>query len=264
MFTYVYWIGFAVSVILGLAPIVNVVSIYLSTLHLIVSLSHMLLLALLGFSHVKKNARDNLDVGSRIATMGYLHTLLGVTSALIVVGQLEADVQAVITVDEIRKLLMPVGSALTTSIVGWAVGKELQRDSWGMRIAEAVNPDLDASLQDLVGYLRAWGKGIQEANEQTKKSVYNYCYQLEESARKLSVVEFRSAEVLDNLNIALASIGDSSGLGVALSRLTAEVRKAVDESSKLPSNLDTLNEKVAGLVIVLNSMDELVAKMNRL
>jgi hypothetical protein len=232
-----------------------------SEMHLIVSLGHMVVLSVLGVLHVKRVPQDNLDIGSRIATMGYLHTLLGITSALIVVGQLNMNTESATMMDEIRKMLMPIGSALTTSIIGWAIGKELQRDNWGDDKTDLDMSELDIALKDLVRYLQAWSLNIDEASDRTKVSIDAFCMNLENSSKKLSEVELKSSDALGRLNGLLSGMDGKEGVDSTVRHFVSDMKKSIEESSKLPDNLGDVNTKMGELLMVMKSMDALIARM---
>jgi len=54
-------------------------------------IQHMVLLVVLGFLSIKERA-DNIEVASRVATMGYLHTLIGTAVALVLTAKYGSEV----------------------------------------------------------------------------------------------------------------------------------------------------------------------------
>ncbi len=79
---------------------------------LIFSISHVLILAAIGFRSKKT---DKVFAGSKVQTAGYLHTLL----AFVLIF---AQVKETLSIDAI---FHPMGAALITSILGWFLGGEL-------------------------------------------------------------------------------------------------------------------------------------------
>lgn len=78
---------------------------------LIVSVSHIFILSLYSYFFVKKNR--SLIVGTKIQTAGYLHTLIGFIVAVIRLQKGGI---------ELEQIFMPIGSALSTSLLGWWLG----------------------------------------------------------------------------------------------------------------------------------------------
>jgi hypothetical protein len=90
----------------------------LSAAVLYLALSHMAVLVVLGFT--LREPRERRSAGARIGTAGYLHTLIGFTSALFQIRPEGFTFAA---------LLAPLGAAVGTSILGWFFGGELAGDA---------------------------------------------------------------------------------------------------------------------------------------
>ena len=78
-FDWVWWIGFIGAVVLVFITKLGVMTNWAV---LIYGVTHMTLLTLLGLKAVHKG-KSNMDIGHRISTMGYLHTFIGTSVALI-------------------------------------------------------------------------------------------------------------------------------------------------------------------------------------
>ena len=83
-------------------------------------IGHLFLLVYLGYKI--KIPSDRMYAGERIQTAGYLHTLIGFSFALILLGTGNIELSQL---DNLQQLLLPMGSALGTSIIGWLFGGEI-------------------------------------------------------------------------------------------------------------------------------------------
>ena len=98
---------------------------------------HLICLVILGIA--SKSPSLKLYAGERIQTAGYLHTLIGFSVAIGLVGT------KTITINNVQELLTPMSSALWTSIIGWLCGSEIaaQGNELGERaqinVAESLN-----------------------------------------------------------------------------------------------------------------------------
>ena len=131
LFSVIWWVGFVIAIMLmiGLYADIEFIRKYAGSLFLLIGIQHMVLLVVLGFFAIKERA-DNIEVASRIATMGYLHTLIGTAVALILTAQYGSEV-----IEHVENIIAPIGSSLLTSIIGWAFGKELERDKYRLKIS---------------------------------------------------------------------------------------------------------------------------------
>ncbi len=84
---------------------------------LIEGILHILFLSIWGFS--SKSSSFKIFAGERIQTAGYLHTLIGFSVAITLLGTGSISIEAKET------WLAPMGSALVTSILGWLLGGEI-------------------------------------------------------------------------------------------------------------------------------------------
>lgn len=81
---------------------------------------HLIRLVYLGYKI--KRPSERMYAGERIQTAGYLHTLMGFSVAISLLGTGHIEVAQL---DNLQKLLLPMGSALLTSIIGWLFGSEI-------------------------------------------------------------------------------------------------------------------------------------------
>ena len=150
-FDWIWWIGFFIAIVSAILLTTNDEFITFITAHqsiiLLFGIGHMLILTLFGMLAIKNKA-SNLDVGSRISTMGYLHTLIGTTVALILVSSNNSEGSADI-LKQMDLIITPIGSALITSIIGWAVGTEMERPIHGIRESTTVDGALGGLIEDI-------------------------------------------------------------------------------------------------------------------
>lgn len=168
IFSITWWFGFVLAVLLMITLYFKVSFIYSlgEDIFLIVGLSHMFLLILTGFYSIySKDVIDNIEVSSRISTMGYLHTLIGTSVALIYMSQTkEAEL-----FESMAKIISPIGSALITSIMGWAFGKEIERDRY--RFLTSKEQDIEQSLEYLADKIRVAGLNLEATSLTWQKSI---------------------------------------------------------------------------------------------
>lgn len=168
IFSITWWFGFVLAVLLMITLYFKVSFIYSlgEDIFLIVGLSHMFLLILTGFYSIySEDVIDNIEVSSRISTMGYLHTLIGTSVALIYMSQTkEAEL-----FESMAKIISPIGSALITSIIGWAFGKEIERDRY--RFLTSKEQDIEQSLEYLADKIRVAGLNLEATSLTWQKSI---------------------------------------------------------------------------------------------
>lgn len=116
---YVYALGLCGAVILAFtgggvfAPLRDLTGDLTSALKFY-GIAHMLLLLALG---LKVSRPSKPLAGAKIQTAGYLHTLIGFVAALLVFNSDDAK--------SLSTLMVLLGVALFTSIIGWAFGSEI-------------------------------------------------------------------------------------------------------------------------------------------
>ncbi len=116
---------------------------------LVVGLAHLLLLVVWGLFFLPRSLKAG--AGERVQTAGYLHTLIGFAAALLSLERGDVDLVGV---------LYPLGSALSTSIIGWLLGGEIV--SLG---ANAERRTLDTEYQQVARELAAFGEALQQVHD---------------------------------------------------------------------------------------------------
>ncbi|MEO0946620.1 MAG: hypothetical protein AAFY11_00445 [Cyanobacteria bacterium J06641_5] len=109
-------IGFSLFYVFGVVVgvVVALTDLFPSEFLLVVGLTHLLLLVIWGLLLLPRSLKQ--AAGERVQTAGYLHTLIGFAAALLSLERGDVELTAV---------LYPLGSALSTSIIGWLLGGEI-------------------------------------------------------------------------------------------------------------------------------------------
>jgi len=168
-FTLIYGVG----IILGM--VIAISQIFPTEILLIEGLSHLLVLVVWGFFFLPQSLKE--EAGNRIQTAGYLHTLIGFASALILLGG------SSLNQGELNEVLYPLGSALSTSIVGWLLGGEIS--SLGENYEKK---RVKSEFQELVDEINGFTEAVQEIHSaylSTMTQVYRSYRQLQEEQENL-------------------------------------------------------------------------------
>lgn len=168
-FTFIYVVG----IILGM--VIAISQFFSNEILLIQGLSHLLILVIWGFFFIPQSLKE--EAGNRIQTAGYLHTLIGFASALILLGNSAFDQGA------LNEVLYPLGSALSTSIVGWLLGGEIS--SLGENYEKKI---VRSEFQRLIDEIKEFTGAIQEIHStylSTMTQVYRSYRQLQEEQERL-------------------------------------------------------------------------------
>lgn len=106
------------------------------------SVSHMILLIFLGY---RMPVTIRHIPGERVQTAGYLHTLIGFSTALLNVTSQDFV---------IGDIMGPIGSALLTSILGWFVGGEFSSHKSSEGVL-GIKDDMDKLALEITGFAHA-------------------------------------------------------------------------------------------------------------
>jgi len=177
-FTLVWWIGFLIAVGLMVWFYIDTDSIPYKNTFLIMGLTHMFLLVIIGFIVISKQLEDNIEVASRISTMGYLHTLIGTSIALIQMASISGNISG-----HLKEILIPIGSALLTSIIGWAFAKEMERDRY--RFIPSSKEEVDNALDFLATKIRKVAINLEATSVGWEKSIDHTINKLITSTERL-------------------------------------------------------------------------------
>jgi archaellum component FlaC len=181
LFSVVWWLGFviAVGLMLGLYANIAFIERYVGVLFLAVGIQHMVLLVILGFLSIVQERDDNIEVGNRVSTMGYLHTLIGTSVALIMTSKF-GGAEMIAHIDAI---IAPIGSALITSIIGWAFGKEMERERYRFKLSST--EESDNALEFLAQKVTNAGLKIEKSSNLWVENIEKSTNQLISSSKRL-------------------------------------------------------------------------------
>ncbi len=183
VFKLLYIAGIIIATVFAFRQVITKViplEFFLSAIHKIpgellgISLLHMTCIIIVGLFTKKQ---DKAIVGENIQTAGYLHTLIGFSAAIIA---LREDGQKGF---EIGRMLIPLASALSTSIIGWFIGSEIER--WG------TSEDIQTRLVEVEEELKLFTRKFRIA--------YGiYIDTINDSAQKFHEIHANYAESVDN------------------------------------------------------------------
>ena len=182
LFSVIWWFGFAIAIglLMGLYADISFIKEHAGGLFLLVGMQHMVVLVVLGFFAIKDRA-DNVEVGSRIATMGYLHTLIGTSVALILTAKYGSDV-----IEHVENIIAPIGSSLLTSIVGWAFGKEMELEKYRFKIS--TEEQTSNSLEFLAQKVIQSAKIIESSSQVWAETISKNTEQVNTTAKQLDEI----------------------------------------------------------------------------
>jgi len=168
-FTVIYVLGIILGIVIAISQLVA--TEYL----LIVGLTHLLILVVWGFFWIPRSLKE--QVGNRIQTAGYLHTLIGFASALILLGTSDFDS------GQFNDILYPLGSALSTSIVGWLLGGEISSlgENYQQQMVRSEFQQLTEEIKAFTGTI----KEIHNAYVNTMTDLHNNYSQLQNEQEQL-------------------------------------------------------------------------------
>jgi methyl-accepting chemotaxis protein len=244
-FTLIYVSG----IILGM--VIAISQVFSTEILLLAGLSHLLILVILGFFFVPLPLKE--EAGNRIQTAGYLHTLIGFASALILLGSTTFDQ------GDLNEILYPLGSALSTSIVGWLLGGEIS--SLGENYEKKL---VRSEFQQLIEEIQEFTGAIQEIHSNylsTMTQVYRSYRQLEDEQENLlkkhQTIQYQIMEETQNFHQQLLQTNTQASeeinqlfaqsterlqaLETLFSRTTEEMKKLepiLDSFSQLKTNSD--------------------------
>ncbi|MHA7831799.1 MAG: hypothetical protein ACX93O_11925 [Flagellimonas sp.] len=186
---------------------------------LIVSVSHVLILSAYSFFGIRKNR--SLIVGSKIQTVGYLHTLIGFIVAVI---RLQKGGIA------LEQIFMPIGSALSTSLLGWWLGgiiTDTDAASSELKIkteAEKLAAELSGFSAIIRDIQERYIKSLKEASDQievvTKKQASMYL----SADKTVSQLKANSEKIVNNLLEVIDPVEDAvSSISATLQKTSKDV-----------------------------------------
>ena len=235
LFSVVWWLGFAIAValMLGLYVGVGFIEKYVETIFMAIGIQHMVLLVGLGFFSIISERDDNIEVGNRVATMGYLHTLIGTSVALIMTSKFGGAEM----IEHIDTIISPIGSALITSIIGWAFGKEMERERYRYNLSST--EESDNALEFLAQKVRKAGIQIEQSSNRWVEHIENSTTQLVETSQKLestmSSANQTAQQSIDELSKSFTALYNSmhDNLELMSSIIERDLQSSAKESQRV-------------------------------
>ena len=191
-------------------------------------IGHLFLLVYLGYKI--KMPSERMYAGERIQTAGYLHTLMGFSVALILLGTGSIDVAQL---DNLQKLLLPMGSALLTSIIGWLFGSEIAGEK---------------AIQDLGNIADLLGEQNQTLNSQShnfKETEQRQINLLIEHQKQMVALYIQNNQVLDEkINKIVDKIGEyNQSISEIFNRFNSTLENECDTLNSTFRRLNTALEE---------------------
>jgi len=255
-FTLIWWMGFLITVVLMVWFYIDIDSIPYKNTFLIIGLIHMFFLVMIGFLVILKQLEDNIEIASRISTMGYLHTLIGTSIALIQMASIRGSIGG-----HLNEVLIPIGSALLTSIIGWAFAKEMERDRY--RFILSSKDEVNSALDFLATKIRKVGINLEATSVGWEKSIDHTINKLITSTERLE----HSIKVVEDGFINSTKAVEqqfSKNIQVLENGLTNNIKKIEDSFNKSAKNseefLDSLHKAFQN---TFEQMEEVSTEWNK-
>jgi len=259
-FTFIYVLG----IILGM--VIAISQVFSTEILLIEGLSHLLILVLWGFFFIPQSLKE--EAGNRIQTAGYLHTLIGFASALILLGS------SAFNQGELNAILYPLGSALSTSIVGWLLGGEIS--SLGENYEKK---QVKSEFQQLIDEIKEFTGAIQEVHSSylsTITQVYRSYRQLQEEEENLlrqhQELQHKIMEETQNFhdNLLTTNTQASEDLNQLFTQSTERlqelemlVARTTEEMKQLDPLLDSFSQLKSNSDLATNNLAEMAQASRR-
>ncbi|MDR9403811.1 MAG: hypothetical protein RI580_10260 [Halothece sp. Uz-M2-17] len=259
-FTFIYVVG----IILGM--VIAISQVFPTEILLIEGLSHLLILVIWGFFFLPQSMKE--EAGNRIQTAGYLHTLIGFASALILLGS------STFNEGELNAILYPLGSALSTSIVGWLLGGEIS--SLGENYEKK---RVKSEFQQLIDEIKEFTGAIQEVHSSylsTITQVYRSYRQLQEEQenllRKHQELQYKIMEETQTFHDSLLTTNTQANQDLnqlftntteRLQELEQLVTRTTEEMKHLDPLLDSFSQLKSNSDLATNNLSEIAQASRR-
>ena len=203
-----------------------IVAFWYQSFILITGVGHVITLTLLGWLLVADV--DKFEAGTKIQNAGYLHTLLGVTGALLQIGLTPEF--------SIPVMLPPLGSALVTSILGWFFGQEFtdQRLPDG---SEVVRSGLERVVRELNGFSSA----IRDMHEQYISVLQSSLKEMRTFNREM-LGEYDTLRTKQTANMSTL-ISMAGELNAQLHSVSSTLKTASSSLKTLPNTAQTIGDE---------------------
>ena len=240
-----YWLGIPLAVVVALSDKVaqfSYVEINLpdvSAYLLAFSLGHMVILVALGFMLLSP---FHTLAGDKIQTAGYLHTLIGFTAALV---RLDPDSFNLISI------LVPLASALMTSIIGWFLGGEIES-----RFASATPDPIRLGAEKLTAEFENFASAVRHVHEEYVQIIQQASEDYEGLKAKQSQIVAESTQIADQLNQTFKTISQSAA------RVETDISKLAQELSGVAESARNVAKYLHESRTLITELERLLALIN--
>ncbi len=197
---------------------------------LIEGILHIVFLSVWGF--ISKSTSFKIYAGERIQTAGYLHTLIGFSVAITLLGT------GSINIEQKETWLAPMGSALVTSILGWLLGGEIayKEDNSVDKAIEKIGKAFEnlelRQVDTLEKHLKTLARFYQQQNKNSEQKIENLVIKIQENNQSI-------IEIFNQLNSILKEESET------LQQTFRQLNNAIEnESESVPQSLKRLSSVV--------------------
>ncbi len=207
------------------------------------SLIHMMILMIVAWANKGADVSDSV-LGARVATTGYLHTLIGICAALAGISVMEDP-----SPGHLAEVIKPIGAALSTSIIGWWAGSELgiRDDKHGY--GEAAGPHielqrLEKSLKVLNTSIMSTAEGLSHAGGKLGKNIDELPKMISEVAEKLTIIKVHMEKISGSTQKTSAAMQEAAVSSVEMKAHAETTGAALARASGLIDQVDTFLAKI--------------------
>ncbi|NCS06583.1 MAG: hypothetical protein GPJ07_08205 [Microcystis aeruginosa G13-07] len=251
IFLIFYLGGIILTIVIGLGIVTTKQGSWFLFVESIIHMGILIFLAL------KNNSPAfRIYAGERIQTAGYLHTLIGfaVAIGLLAVGEIKID-----SPKDLREMLLSIGSALVSSIIGWSVGGEIayKEDTSVDKVEQAIKKIAEAfqklekrQVSTLQDHLQELLEFYQQRNQVLDNRLENLVIRIQENNQSIigvfkqlnSVIQGESESLQQTLQQFNSSIQTSSeSLLYTFNRLNSVIDS---QSQSLPQAFNQLGSVI--------------------
>ncbi len=240
IFKIIYLAGIGISIGLSI-PQVASQSNFLSEVVRFLGVSHVILLAVLGFK--MNQPKDKVAAGLRVQTSGYLHTLIGFTAALF---QLNPQ-------NLLGTIVTPLSYALITSIVGWCLGGELVNEFHeeetslitveAQKVADELKSFADVLTVTHKKYIEKIANASEVFEENLGKVGASYERMIDTYEVQLNRLNTKQSELLNQLETYQKQFINSQNN--CYTEIDNAIRKSIESSYKLSNSIDSLSSALS-------------------
>ncbi len=267
LFSTLWWFGFAIAIamMIGLYFGVGFIEKYVGGLFLLIGVQHMVVLVILGFFAIRQR-EDNIEIGNRVSTMGYLHTLIGTSVALIMTAKYGSDV-----IEHVESIIAPIGSSLITSIIGWAFGKEMERDKY--RFKMSAQEETNNALENLSKKIIHSASIIEESSKTFATSAKQWESTIDVSSKEINTTrELLESELKETSEYSKKIINESLEIlqeqFELLQKSSRDMNRQFETTSKdagkvFKNSVDTFDSGISRMNDIAKEWDRHIKTMKR-